>query len=97
MMKTSKSLAMFAKVDEWKNSGQTIRSFASTIGISKSTLEYWVRKKREAFANSPAFVQLSPVVKTKVSVEASSKRPDTDAQPKLVITFAGGMCVKVYG
>ena len=48
-MKTPKSVAMFAKVDEWKQSGQTLRSFATSIGLSKSTLEYWVRKKREAF------------------------------------------------
>ena len=95
-MRTPKSAAMFAKVDEWKNSGQTLREFASTLGLSKSAFEYWVRKKREASANSPAFVELSPVVKTNLSVEACSKHTDTDSQPKIVITFAGGMCVKVY-
>jgi transposase-like protein len=96
-MKTPKSVAMFAKVDEWKNSGQTLRSFASTLGLSKSAFEYWVRKKRQASGNSPAFVELSPPVKPKVSIEGSSKYQDPDAQAQIVFTFPGGMCIKVYG
>jgi hypothetical protein len=38
-MRTPKSAAMFAKVDEWKNSGLTLREFASSIGLSKSAFE----------------------------------------------------------
>jgi len=34
-MKTPKSAAMFAKVDEWKKSWQTLLEFASNIGLSK--------------------------------------------------------------
>jgi transposase-like protein len=97
MMKTPKSATMFAKVDEWKNSGQTLREFASTLGLSKSAFEYWVRKKREVSANSPAFVELSPMVKPRVIIEATPKHPEPDAQAQIVFTFPGGMCIKVYG
>ena len=95
-MKTPKSATMFVKVDEWKNSGQSLREFASTMGLSKSAFEYWVRKKRQSSGNSPAFVELSPLVKPKVNIEASSKHLVPDAQAQLVFTFPGGMCIKVY-
>jgi hypothetical protein len=95
-MKTSKSAEMFVKVDEWKNSGQTLREFASVMGLSKSAFEYWVRKKRQSSGNSPAFVELSPLVKPKMSAEATSKHPGPDSHAQIVITFPGGMCVKVY-
>jgi len=96
-MKTQKSAAMFVKVDEWKKSELTLREFASSIGLSKSAFEYWVRKKRQSSANSPALVELSSMVKPRVSIEATSKHPVPDAQAKIVFTFPGGMCIKVYG
>ena len=96
-MKTPKSAAMFAKVDEWKNSGQPLREFAASIGLSKSAFEYWVYKRRKSLSNSPAFVELSPLVKPRVSIEATSKHPEPDAQAQIVFTFPGGMCIKVYG
>jgi hypothetical protein len=95
-MKTSKSVAMFAKVDEWKESGQSTREFASSIGLSKSTFEYWVCKRRKSLSNSPAFVELSPLVKPELSIEGPSKNPDTDARAQIVFTFPSGMCIKVY-
>ena len=96
-MKTPKSAAMFAKVDEWKNSELTLREFAASIGLSKSAFEYWVRKKRQASAISPAFVELSPLVKPRVIIEATAKHPEPDTRAQLVFTFPGGMCIKVYG
>ena len=96
-MKTPKAAAMFVKVDEWKKSGQSLREFASTMGLSKSAFEYWVRKKRQASAISPAYVELSPLVKPRVIIEATAKHPEPDTQAQLVFTFPGGMCIKVYG
>ena len=88
---------MFAKVDELKESGQTLRSFATSIGLSKSAFEYWVYKRRKSLSNSPGFVELSPLVKPRVIVEAAPKHPEPDAQAQIVFTFPNGMCVKVYG
>ena len=90
---------MLAKVDEWEKSGQTLREFAKTKGLSKRAFEYWVHKKQEAPAISPAFVELSPLVRPKVSIEAKSQHldPDNDSRAHIVISFPSGMCVKVYG
>ncbi|MEI6579829.1 MAG: hypothetical protein WCN92_10270 [Eubacteriales bacterium] len=96
-MQTSKSVAMFAKVDEWKNSGKSLRSFASSIGITKSAFAYWVRKKRKSSGGSPGFLELTPLIKGQKNVEAPSKHTDSDAQAQIVITFPGGMSVKIYG
>ncbi len=88
---------MLAKVDEWKKSGQTLREFTKTKGLSKRAFEYWVHKTQEAPAISPAFVELSPLVSPKVNIEAKSKHPDPGSGAQIVITFPSGMCVKVYG
>ena len=96
-MRASKSAAMFVKVDEWENSGQSLREFASTVGLSKSAFTYWVLKKRRLSGNSPAFVELSPLVKPQVSVEVTSKHGEPDAQAQIVFTFPSGICIKVYG
>ena len=96
-MKTNKSAAMFAKVDEWKHSGQTLREFASSIPLSKSAFEYWVYKRRKSLSNPPSFVELSPLVNPRVIIEATPKHPKPDAQAQIVFTFPGGMCIKVYG
>ena len=91
-----KSAAMFAKVDEWKNSGQTAREFASSIGLSKSAFEYWVHKRRKSLSNSPGFVELSSLNTSKGIIEATPKHPEPETQAQIVFTFPGGMCIKVY-
>jgi len=70
-MKTTKSAAMFAKVEAWKNSGETAREFASSIGLSKSTFSYWVSKRRKSLSNHPSFVELSPLVAPRVIIETT--------------------------
>ena len=96
-MKTPKSVAMFAKVDEWKNSEQTAREFASSIGLSKSAFLYWVYKRRKSLSNSHAFVELSPLVTPRLIIETTSKHPEPEVQAQIVFTFPSGMCIKVYG
>jgi len=88
---------MFAKVDEWKESGQSTREFASSIGLSKSAFEYWVYKRRKSLSNSPGFVELSSLVNPRVIIEATPKYPEPEARAQIVFTFPGGMCIKVYG
>ena len=88
---------MFVKVDEWKKSGLSLREFASSLGLSKDSFEYWVRKKRKLECNSPSFVELSPFVQPRVSVEVTSKHPESDIPAQIVFTFPSGMCIKVYG
>ena len=88
---------MFARVDEWKKSGNTMRAFASGIGLSRSCFEYWVRKKRDLTSGSPEFVELIPSGKPLVGIQQIVQSNDTFPQAQIVFTFPGGLCVKVYG
>ena len=92
-----KQSAMFAKVDEWKKSGKTIREFASGIGLSRSCFEYWIRKKRDIRGGAPQFVELIPKVKPIAVHGQSSKTNENSTHAQIVFTFPGGMCIKVYG
>lgn len=41
-----KAQAMFSLIDEYHNSGVSMRDFTSSKGIKFSTFTYWVRKKK---------------------------------------------------
>ncbi len=97
MKKGQKQETMFARVDEWKNSGRTMQEFASSIGLSRSCFEYWVRKKRASTENFPHFVELIPSIATLTYTEQPVPANQSPAQAQLVFTFPGGLCVKVYG
>ena len=96
-MKDQKREAMFARVNEWIKSGLTLREFSSSIGISKSCFEYWVRKKRKASVTSPAFLEISSLANPLDDIEPLAKQTATGSQAQIVFTFASGMCIKVYG
>jgi len=97
MINGQKQTAMFARVDEWKKSGETMQEFASGIGVSKSCFEYWVRKKRDLTNSTPQFVELIPQGKASVDIQRSIKINGSSTQAQIVFTFPGGLCVKVYG
>jgi len=88
---------MFARVDEWKNRGKTMREFAMGIGITKSCFEYWVHKKRDQIGGSRQFVELIPSAKPMVGTGKPSETNESSTQAQIVFTFPGGLCVKVYG
>lgn len=92
-MKNKKATAMFARVDEWKRSGTTMQEFATSIGLSKSCFEYWVRKKRKLSVDTPQFVELI----TKSSIGNISELSEQSSQAQIVFTFPSGLCVKVFG
>jgi hypothetical protein len=96
-MKDQKREAMFARVDEWVKSGISMLEFSSSIGLSKSCFEYWVRKKRKASVCSPAFLELSPRATRMVDIEPIVEHPSPGSQAQIVFTFPSGMCIKVYG
>jgi hypothetical protein len=97
MINNQKQATMFARVDEWKKSGTTMRAFASGIGVSKSCFEYWIRKKRDISVGSQQFVELIPTGKVSEDIQQTSKPNEISTQAQLVFTFPGGLCVKVYG
>ena len=78
---------MFIKIDEWKNSGHTLRKFASSIGLSISAFEYQVSKSWKSLSNSPDFVELSLLVKPKIIIEATPKHSRPVGQAQILFTF----------
>ena len=90
---------MLGKVEEWKSSGLSIREFANKNGFSKTAFEYWVKKNRESNAiKAVSFVELSPSVKPGEVAEVSPELQEPVSRlAQIVITFPGGMSVKIYG
>jgi hypothetical protein len=90
---------MHGKVEEWKSSGLSAGEFAKRNGFSKTGFGYWVKKNRKLNdVKSVSFVELSPAIKAGEIYEVSSElREPTDHQGSIVITFPGGMSVKIYG
>ena len=97
MINGQKQAGIFARVDEWKKSGNTMQEFASSIGLSRSCFEYWVRKKRTSSESSPHFVELIPSARQLAGIEQPLTTNESSTQAQIVFTFPGGLCVKVYG
>ena len=97
MIESQKQVAMFSRVDEWKKSGRTMHEFASSIGLSRSCFEYWVRKKRSSMESSPHFVELIPSARQLAGIGQPLTIDESTTRAQLVFTFPGGLCVKVYG
>jgi transposase-like protein len=90
---------MIARVGEWQRSSMSASAFAQTLGISKTTFDYWIRKVREVSRTSgdtPAFIEIQPSVLPKPLVEAKS-HVVISANPQIVLTFPSGLCVKIFG
>jgi transposase-like protein len=91
---------MIGKVDEWSRSSMSIRAFAQTLGISKSSFEYWVRKVRETtrpLDDSPAFIEMLQSTPIKVPPPEAKPQPGHLSNPQIVLTFPNGLCLKIYG
>lgn len=90
---------MIARVSEWQRSSMSASAFAHTLGISKTTFDYWVRKVRETARTSddtPAFVEIRPSVLPNPLVAAKAQQ-EISANPQIVLTFPSGLCLKIYG
>ena len=90
---------MIARVDEWQRSSMSAGAFAQSMGISKSTFEYWVRKIRETARTSDdatAFIEMRPSVLPNTLVEAKAQSK-ISASPQIVLTFPSGLYLKIYG
>lgn len=98
-MKTSGPAYMLGKVKEWKSSGLSSGEFAKRNGFSKSGFDYWVKKYHKLNGSKPvSFIELAPGENTGKIVDVFAE-PREPAVPRreVVITFPGGMSVKIYG
>jgi hypothetical protein len=96
-MKRSKSEVMFAKVDAWKQSGQPTKVFAQSEGLTQSCLEYWIRKQRALPVSTHPFIELSRSIESFDTRAQVAKDQSQSNAPQVVLTFASGLCLKIYG
>ena len=99
MILHEKRAEMFTSVSRWKQSSMTKGAYAQSVGISKSKFEYWVRKVRETGLSAddfPGFVEIGRQSKAKPLPEVEP-RSEKMPPPKMVLSFPGGLCLKIYG
>ncbi len=95
-MDTEKNEAMLAHVEEWRRSGMSIRAYSESIGVSKGKFEYWAKKANPVHPKnkSPEFIEISPLKK---SLNYEQPQMPLSPNPQIVLTFASGLCLKIYG
>lgn len=97
-MKDENRQTMISLVNKWKGSGIPIRSYAQQNGVSKSKFEYWVRKQKAGVAAKvpfAEFIEVGLLTKNRESANDNSE-PPAERPPQIVLTFPGGLCVKIY-
>ncbi len=97
----TKQQKMFAHVNAWQASGLSIVKYAEKIGIHKEAFRYWIRKKRqitEKKDDDVSFIELSSMNAMPVKSTKTFKEDDTssDLNPRIILTFPCGMCLKIY-
>ena len=98
MTKSNKDI-MIAHVNDWMDSGLSIRDFADKIGITKGKFSYWVSKVKASTDlqnQQPQFIDLSPVTDRLKSVCNSPEKASVSS-PKMTLSFPSGMVLKIYG
>jgi len=58
MSSKEKQRRMFELVEQWKQSGETLKDFATFQGIALSGLQYWHKKYRDHRAPASVFIQM---------------------------------------
>ena len=93
-MDNEKNKIMLAHVEEWQRSGMSVREYSESIGVPKGRFEYWTKKARatnNVENKYPGFIQISRSDKSLNCGQAPSS-----PNPQIVLTFPGGLCLKIY-
>lgn len=97
-MKRDRQATIVEMVNQWRESGLPIRVFAQNAGISKSKLDYWIRKQKYSQGHrlqNPAFIEVG-------TISDSVEQPITEKSiirkvPQIELTLPNGLCLKIYG
>jgi hypothetical protein len=91
-----KTAYMLGMVDEFEMSGQIVDAFIEKRGITKSTLKYWIRKKRELTRTQPRFVELVTSAVSQVSDAGPINRKKPQVNAQIEFTLPNGLSIKVF-
>ncbi len=98
MAKNNKEI-MIAHVNDWMDSGLSIRDFAHKIGVTKGKFSYWVSKVKSSpniQNEQPQFIDLSSVGNNMMSVDDLPEKKSSP-NPQMTLTFPSGVVLKIYG
>lgn len=95
-MKRDSQATMLGIIKEWKESGLVIKDFAQKKRMTKTKLQYWIRKlhqEKDQEPPHPAFIEL------RGSSHMGASKEDFQEKGKLQIelTFPSGLCLKIFG
>ena len=97
-MAKEKREIMMAHANEWMSSGMSLRDFAQNIGVTKSKLEYWVRKvknSQDSEVQDSHFIDISTLTENTTTIKDESQL-STPATPQIVLTLPSGLVIKIY-
>ena len=89
---------MVAHVNDWMDSGVSIRDFAHRIGVTKGKFGYWVSKVKASndIPKHPQFIDLVSVTDSMKS-EDDTPQQASPSNPQMTLTFPSGLVLKIYG
>lgn len=93
---------MYSHVESFLSSGLSIRNYAQKYGLTRSTLNYWVQKKRRENAQSccadqnPSFVQVSFDQEKDLDRITCNTNTYRASSPQAILRFAGGLSIEIY-
>lgn len=97
-MKRDSQTTMLKIIKEWKESGITLSDFAKKKGITRTKLQYWLKKlnpENYQSINFPAFLEIGPEIRNiKPLTENTSQVP---GKLQIELTFPSGLCLKIFG
>ena len=97
-MKRDSQTTMEGMINEWNESGLAIKDFAKKKRISKTKLQYWIRKLNRGKDQNrllPAFFEINP---GQMHTQTSTKEglPE-NGKLQIELTFPSGLCLKIFG
>jgi hypothetical protein len=97
-MKRDSQDTMIKIIKEWKESGITLNDFAKKKGITKTKIQYWLRRlypEKGQASIFPAFFEIgSETSDIKIQPENTSQIP---GKLQIELTFPSGLCLKIFG
>ena len=89
---------MFEHVARQQQSGISVANYAIKFGITRTKLQYWIRKfnAQEAGKDSSLrFIDLRSFGASTVPAEGKDES-EPIRTPQITLTFPNGMCLKIY-
>ncbi len=85
---------MFEHVSRQRESGMTVANYAKQSGITRTKLQYWIRKYHTHEAGKDTSLRFIDLHSFGPAIEPSKDKEI--AAPQIILTFPNGMCLKIY-